>query len=183
MSLDLRKKIESVEEARKATMYYTRSKAQADYKMTTRSKMANQKAYKATKATKVSKTYTNSKTSSDPQTKKAPKAPKRAISKKPTKKDMEAARILVELFHAPAPPALERTMSHTAEAEEQARPFFDRCQEGETILANYFIDQGGMGHVDYYTRENDVIVMKHIRVQETVLRAMPWTYETTSFKL
>jgi hypothetical protein len=149
-------------------MYYTRSKAQADYKAS----KASQKA------------YTNSKTSSDPIPKKTPKKTKRTISKKPTKKDMEAARILVELFHAPpAAPALERTMSHTAEAEEQARPFFDRCQEGETILANYFIDQGGMGHVDYYTRENGVIVMKHIRVQEMVLRAMPWTYETTSFKL
>jgi hypothetical protein len=142
------------------------------------------KATKVCKATKATKTYTNSKTSSDPMAKKAPKKYKRAISKKPTKKDMEAAHILVELFHAPpAPPTLERTMSHTAEAEEQASPFFDQCQEGETILANYFIDQGGMGHVDYYTRENGVIVMKHIRVQETVLRAMPWTYETTPFKL
>ena len=116
--------------------------------------------------------------------KKAPKkAPKKvAISKKPSKKDLEAAHILIELSLPPAP-VLERTMSHTAEAEEQARPFFDQCQEGETILANYFIDQAGTGHVDYYTRENGVIVMKHIRVQETVLRAMPWTYETTPFKL
>ena len=154
-------------------MYYTRSK------MTTRSKtawkgdcrvLANKKATKGC--------YTNSKTSSDPIGK---KAPKRAIAKKTSKRDMEAAHILVELYHAP--PALGRTMSHTAEAEELARPFFDQCQEGETILANYFIDQGGMGHVDYYTRENGVIVMKHIREHEMVIRAMPWTYETTYFKL
>jgi hypothetical protein len=144
--------------------------------MATRSKVADQKADQ--------KAYTNSKTSSDPRAKKAPKKSKRTIAKKASKKDMEAAHILVELFHAPpASPALERTMSHTTEAEEQARPFFDQCQEGETILANYFIDQAGIGHVDYYTRENGEIVMKHIRVQETVLRAMPWTYETTTFKL
>ena len=161
-------------------MYYTRSK------MTTRSKIckANKvcKAKKVCKANKATKTYTNSKTSSDPMGKKAPKKYKHAIAKKPSKKDLEAAHILIELSLPPAP-ALERSMSHTAEAEEQARPFFDRCQEGETILANYFIDQSGMGHVDYYTRENGMIVMKHIRVQETVLRAMPWTYETTPFKL
>lgn len=157
-------------------MYYTRSKAAANSKVSKASKVAAN-----SKASKASKAYTNSKTSSDPMGK---KAPKRAIAKKPSKKDLEAAHTLVELSHAmPPAPVLERTMSHTVEAEEQARPFFDQCQEGETILANYFIDQGGMGHVDYYTRENGVIVMKHIRVQERVLRTMPWTYETTSFKL
>ena len=156
------------------TMYYTRSKAAANSKAS--------KAAADSKASKASKAYTNSKTSSDPMGKKAPKKAPKKPSKKPSKKDLEAAHILIELSLPPAP-VLERTMSHTAEAEEQARPFFDLCQEGETILANYFIDRSGTGHVDYYTRENGVIVMKHIRVQETVLRAMPWTYETTSFKL
>lgn len=166
-------------------MYYTRSK------MTTRSKTAwkgdSKTAWKGGSKVLANKKaskgcYTNSKTSSDPIGKKAPKkAPKRTITKKTSKRDMEAAHILVELYHAP--PALGRTMSHTAEAEELARPFFEQCQEGETILANYFIDQSGIGHVDYYTRESGVIVMKHIREHEMVIRAMPWTYETTYFKL
>ena len=56
--------------------------------------------------------------------------------------------VTCELVHTPSLAfQLKRSMSHTAYAETLAQPLLDQCREGETILANYFIDSKSIARV------------------------------------
>ena len=80
------------------------------------------------------------------------------------------------------PPALKltRSLSHQDEAIAAAQLYFDRCQEGDTVLANYFTDHLGFTNLEYYQKENGVMVRYHIDAPRKEIK-VKFTYEATYF--
>jgi hypothetical protein len=80
------------------------------------------------------------------------------------------------------PPSLKltRSLSHQDKAIEAAQFYFDRCQEGETILANFFTDHFGYTNLEYYKKENGIMVLHHIDAPRKEIN-MTFTYQSTNF--
>jgi hypothetical protein len=75
---------------------------------------------------------------------------------------------------------LTRSLSHQDKAIEAAQLFFDRCQEGDTVLANYFTDHFGNTTLEYYQKENGVMVLYHIDAPRKGIN-IQFTYQATDF--
>lgn len=80
------------------------------------------------------------------------------------------------------PPSLKltRSLSHQEEAIAAAQPYFDRCQEGDTVLANFFTDHFGLTTLEYYQKENGVMVLYHIDAPRKEIK-VKFTYQATTF--
>ena len=80
------------------------------------------------------------------------------------------------------PPSLKltRSLSHQEKAIEAAQFFFDRCQEGDTVLSNYFTDHFGQTTLEYYQKENGVMVRYHIDAPRKEIK-LKFTYQSTDF--
>jgi hypothetical protein len=75
---------------------------------------------------------------------------------------------------------LTRSLSHQDKAIEAAQLFFDRCQEGDTVLANFFTDHLGNTNLEYYQKENGVMVLHQIDAPRKEIK-LKFTYEATFF--
>lgn len=75
---------------------------------------------------------------------------------------------------------LTRSLSHQEEAIAAAQPYFDRCQEGDTVLANFFTDHFGLTTLEYYQKENGVMVLYHIDAPRKEIK-VKFTYQATAF--
>ena len=75
---------------------------------------------------------------------------------------------------------LTRCLSLQDTATEAAQLYFDRCKEGDTVLANYFTDHLGFTNLEYYQKENGVMVRYHIDAPRKEIK-VKFTYEATYF--
>lgn len=75
---------------------------------------------------------------------------------------------------------LTRSLSHQDEAIAAAQLYFDLCKEGDTVLANYFTDHLGHTTLEYYQKENGVMVLYHIDAPRKEIK-VKFTYEATYF--
>ena len=75
---------------------------------------------------------------------------------------------------------LTRSLSHQDTAIEAAKLYFDLCKEGDTVLANYFTDHLGFTTLEYYQKENGVMVLYHIDAPRKEIK-VKFTYEATYF--
>ena len=85
-------------------------------------------------------------------------------------------------FHGMPPASLKltRSLSHQDTAIEAAKLYFDLCKEGDTVLANYFTDHLGNTTLEYYQKENGVMVLYHIDAPRKEIK-VKFTYEATYF--
>jgi hypothetical protein len=120
-----------------------------------------------------------------------------STSSNPTNMSANATVVTDNIFTAPSsnptddtdddlskmpPPSLKlsRTLSHQVKATDAAQMYFDRCQEGETILANFFTDHFGDTTLEYYQKENGVMVLHHIEAPRKEI-TIKFTYQATQF--
>jgi hypothetical protein len=75
---------------------------------------------------------------------------------------------------------LTRSLSHQDKAIEAAQLYFDLCKEGDTVLANFFTDHLGNTTLEYYQKENGVMVLYHIDAPRKEIK-VKFTYEATYF--
>jgi hypothetical protein len=78
-------------------------------------------------------------------------------------------------------PILSRVLSHREKAIANASSYFERCQEGETILSNFFVDRTGWTTLEYYQKENGRMVFHRMEAQENEI-SLKFTYQSTDFK-
>ena len=75
---------------------------------------------------------------------------------------------------------LTRSLSHQDKAIEAAQLYFDLCKEGDTVLANFFTDHLGNTNLEYYQKENGVMVLHQIDAPRKEIK-LKFTYEATFF--
>jgi hypothetical protein len=80
------------------------------------------------------------------------------------------------------PPSLRltRTLSHQDKAAAAAQLYFDRCEEGDTVLSNFFTDYTGWTVLEYYKKENGNMVLHRIEAPYKEINIV-FTYESTDF--
>ena len=94
------------------------------------------------------------------------------------KEDCEASK---EFFKPPTKQhPVSRSLSHKEEAYELSKVYFDQCKEGDTVLANFFIDRDQFTTVEYYKKENGKMVLHRIDAPYDEIN-ITWTYQATDF--
>lgn len=80
------------------------------------------------------------------------------------------------------PPSLKltRSLSHQEEATAAAQLYFDRCKEGDTVLSNYFTDHLGNTTLEYYQKENGIMVRYQIDAPRKGIK-VNFTYQSNHF--
>jgi len=80
-------------------------------------------------------------------------------------------------------PKLKRSLSHANIAEIQSKKYFPLCQEGDTILSNFFIYTGDKIIATYYKKENDEMVLYSYDGPLKKFKQEKWTYQSCDFLL
>lgn len=82
----------------------------------------------------------------------------------------------------PPPCPLIRSLSHVETSYDKAIPYFDQCNEGDTIFTNYFTNKRGWTTFTYLQKMNGEMVECF---REMWTKDMPtnWTFDVCDFKL
>lgn len=81
---------------------------------------------------------------------------------------------------APPSPTLSWSLSHEDIALEHARPYEEKCNEGDTIFYNYYVNQHKMMTLSYLRKEGDQFKQYTMNGKvETIPRN--WTYYAVPF--
>lgn len=76
-------------------------------------------------------------------------------------------------------PSLKRTLSHTQLAAELAEPYFEHCQEGDAILANYYV-RGDWITGEYYQRIGGVMRHQRLNCPISLFHYAKWKFNVCS---
>ena len=77
-----------------------------------------------------------------------------------------------------APLRLKRSLSYENEAYNRAIAFKDECEEGDTVMMNYFINKNGYVTATYLKKENGDMIKHEI---EACVHHFPmnWTFDSS----
>jgi hypothetical protein len=87
---------------------------------------------------------------------------------------------VASLFSASIVHPFSRSLSHQEEAKEASKTYFDHCQEGDTVLANFFIDRNKWTTLEYYKKENGKMILHHMEAPYDEIK-IKFTYEATAY--
>lgn len=76
------------------------------------------------------------------------------------------------------PLKLKRSLSYEDEAYNRAIKFKDECQEGDTVMMNYFVNKNGYVIATYLKKENGEMIKHEI---EAWVQHFPmnWTFDSS----
>lgn len=76
------------------------------------------------------------------------------------------------------PLKLKRSLSYEDEAYNRAIKFKDECQEGDTVMMNYFVNKNGYVIATYLKKENGEMITHEI---EAWVQHFPmnWTFDSS----
>lgn len=89
----------------------------------------------------------------------------------------EAAETLVQLSQAPTFP---RELIIRQDSMRRAKELFPTCQEGDTILLNFFVDRHGYASVKYIQKQDGQMQFHRIDAPYSTI-AISWTHQVTDF--
>ena len=98
--------------------------------------------------------------------------------------ELEAAEILMELSKVSVPkisPTLSRTLSHSDSADHDIRMYMEICQEGESILKNFWCNGDGEVTLEYITKKNDKFTEYKINQVHISKINQSWRYNGEKF--
>ena len=90
----------------------------------------------------------------------------------------EAAHILVQMSQTPR---YLRELPIRQDAMKRARELFPSCQEGDTILLNFFVDRNEYASVRYIQKQDGQMQMHRIDAPYSTI-TIPWTHQVTDFR-
>jgi len=89
----------------------------------------------------------------------------------------EAAETLVQLSQAPR---YLRELPIRRDAMQKANELFPSCQEGDTILLNFFVDRNQYASVKYIQKQDGQMQIHRIDAPYSTI-TIQWTHQVTDF--
>jgi hypothetical protein len=99
--------------------------------------------------------------------------------------EKEAAEMLMELSKVSVPktlPTLSRTLSHSSNADQDVRVYMEICQEGESILKNFWCNKDGEVTLEYITKKNGQFIEYKINKVHISKINQTWRYNGEKFE-
>lgn len=89
----------------------------------------------------------------------------------------EAAQTLVQMSQ----PRFPRELTIRQDSMKRAKALFPLCQEGDTILLNFHVDQNGYASVKYIQKQDGQMQIHRIDAPYSTI-TIPWTHQVTDFR-